>query len=220
MDANFWHQRWEQKQIAFHELEANPLLVKYFDLLSVPKGSRIFLPLCGKTLAIRWLLSNGYRVAGSELSGIAIKQLFSELALEPNITAINQIGCYSADNIDIFVGDIFDLSGGVLGRVDAIYDRAALVALPETMRKRYAAHLMEITARAPQLLICYDYDQSLLDGPPYSVADEEVHRHYQDSYDVTLLASVDVIGGLKGKCPAKENAWLLKQRDPNPGRHP
>ncbi len=220
MDANFWHQRWEQNDIAFHEREANPLLVKYFDLLSLSKGGRVFLPLCGKTLAIHWLLSNGYRVAGSELSEIAVKQLFSELAIEPNITAINRIRYYSADNIDIFVGDIFDLSAGVLGRVDAIYDRAALVALPETMRNRYAAHLMEITARAPQLLICYDYDQRLLDGPPYSVAKEEVHRHYQDSYDVTLLASVDVIGGLKGKCPAKENAWLLKQRDSNPGRHP
>ena len=74
------------------------------------------------------------RVAGSELSEVAVKQLFSELAIEPKITAIDDIRRHSADNIDIFVGDIFDLSRGVLGRVDAIYDRAALVALPETMR--------------------------------------------------------------------------------------
>jgi thiopurine S-methyltransferase len=220
MDANFWHQKWEQNDVAFHEREANPLLVKYFDLLSLSQGSRVFLPLCGKTLAIHWLLSNGYRVAGSELSEIAVKQLFSELAIEPNITAIKEIRCYSADTIDIFVGDIFDLSRSVLGRVDAVYDRAALVALPETMRNRYAAHLMEITNRAPQLLICLDYEQSLLDGPPFSVADEEVHRHYQDSYDLTAIASVDVIGGLKGKCRAKENVWLLKQRERHPGRHP
>jgi thiopurine S-methyltransferase len=126
---------------------------------------------------------------------------------------INEIRCYSAENIDIFVGDIFDLSRSVLGRVNAIYDRAALVALPETMRNRYASHLMAITNRAPQLLICLDYDQSLLDGPPFSITDHEVNRHYQGSYDLTLLASVDVVGGLKGKCQAKENVWLLKQRD-------
>jgi len=213
MDVNFWHQRWELNEIAFHEREANPLLVKYFDLLSLTKGSRVFLPLCGKTLAIHWLLSNGYRVAGSELSEIAVNQLFSELAIEPNITAFSQIRCYSADNIDIFVGDFFDLSRGMLGRVDGIYDRAALIALPETMRNRYAAHLMQITARAPQLLICLEYDQSLVDGPPFSVTDKEVCRHYQESYYLTALASVDVVGGLKGKCPAKENVWLLKQRD-------
>jgi thiopurine S-methyltransferase len=220
MDPNFWHQRWEDDDIAFHERDANPLLVKYFDRLSLAKGSRVFLPLCGKTLAIHWLLSNGYRVAGSELSEIAVKQLFSELAIEPNVTAINQIRCYSADRIDISMGDFFDLSRGVLGRVDAIYDRAALVALPATMRNRYATHLMEITAQAPQLLICLEYDQSLLDGPPFSVTDKEVHRHYQDSYDLTALATVDVIGGLKGKCPAKEHVWLLKQRKLHPGRHP
>jgi thiopurine S-methyltransferase len=213
MDAHFWHQKWEQNDIAFHERDTNPFLVKYFDLLSLSKNNRVFLPLCGKTIAIHWLLSNGYRVVGSELSEIAIKQLFSELAIEPKIKAINEIRCYSADNIDIFVGDIFDLSRGVLGRVDAIYDRAALVALPETMRNRYTAHLMEITNIAPQLLICLDYDQSLLDGPPFSVTETEVHRHYQDSYDLTALASVDVVGGLKGKCPAKENVWLLKQRN-------
>ena len=213
MDAHFWHQKWEQNDIAFHERDTNPFLIKYFDLLSLSKNNRVFLPLCGKTLAIHWLLSNGYRVVGSELSEIAIKQLFSELAIEPKTKAINEIRCYSADNIDIFVGDIFDLSRGVLGRVDAIYDRAALVALPETMRNRYTAHLMEITDRAPQLLICLDYDQSLLDGPPFSVTETEVHQYYQDSYDLTALASVDVVGGLKGKCPAKENVWLLKQRN-------
>ncbi len=171
MDANFWHQKWEQNDIAFHEREANPFLIKYFGLLSLSKGSRVFLPLCGKTLAIHWLLSNGYRVVGSELSEIAVKQLFSELAIEPNITDINEIRCYSAEDIAIFVGDIFDLSRSVLGRVDAIYDRAALVALPETMRNRYAAYLMEIANCAPQLLISLDYDQSLLDGPPFSVTD-------------------------------------------------
>jgi len=164
-------------------------------------------------LDIHWLLSNGYRVGGSELSEVAVKQLFSELAIEPKITAIDDIHRHSADNVDIFVGDIFDLSRGVLGRVDAIYDRAALVALPETMRGRYAAHVIEITDRAPQLLICYDYDQSLVDGPPFSVSNQEVNRRYRDSYDLTPLASVEVIGGLRGKYPARENIWLLKRRD-------
>jgi thiopurine S-methyltransferase len=101
----------------------------------------------------------------------------------------------------------------VLGRVDAIYDRAALVALPETMRGRYVGHLIEIIDRASQLLISYDYDQSLVDGPPFSVSNEEVNRLYRDSYDLTPLASVEVVGGLKGKCPARENVWLLKRRD-------
>jgi thiopurine S-methyltransferase len=98
----------------------------------------------------------------------------------------------------------------MLGPVDAIYDRAALVAFPEDMRNRYTAHLRGMTGKAPQLLICYDYDQSLVQGPPFSIRNEEVHRHYADHYEVTLMASTDVSGGLKGKYPAKENVWRLK----------
>jgi thiopurine S-methyltransferase len=83
------------------------------------------------------------------------------------------------------------------------------VAFPEEMRKRYTAHLTGMTGQAPQLLICYDYDQSLMEGPPFSVSDDEIKRHYAVHYDVTLISSTDVSGGLKGKCPAKENVWLL-----------
>ena len=209
MDASFWHQRWGANDIPFHERAANPLLVKYFQALSLGKGGRVFLPLCGKTLDIGWLLSNGYDVAGAELSEIAVKQLFIELGMEPEISEIETLQHYRAKSIDIFVGDIFHLSSKTLGSVDAIYERAALVALPGEMRDRYAAHLMEMTSKAPQLLICYEYDQALMEGPPFSISNEEVHRHYEGHYELTLLERANVLGGLKGKCAAKENVWLL-----------
>jgi thiopurine S-methyltransferase len=210
MDASFWHQRWEKNEIAFHQTKANPLLVEYFHQLSLAKGNRIFVPLCGKTLDISWLLSNGYCVAGAELSQIAIEQLFMELGVQPTISGVGEVDQWSAKDIDIFVGDIFAVSRRILGPVDAVYDRAALVAFPEEMRNRYTAHLTEITDKAPQLLITYDYDQNAMEGPPFSISNEEVKRHYRVNYDVTLIASADVPGGLKGKCAAKENVWLLK----------
>lgn len=209
MDPSFWHQRWERNEIAFHESTANPLLVEHFHNLGVAKDGRIFVPLCGKTLDISWLRSHGYRVAGAELSQRAIEQLFLGLGEQPAISAIGQVEQWSAPHLDVFVGDIFVLSGEMLGPVDAVYDRAALVAFPAEMRHRYTAHLMEMTGKAPQLLICYEYDQRVMDGPPFSVNNEEVARHYAAHHDVTLLASTEVSGGLKGKCPAKENVWLL-----------
>src|SRR5678815_475916 len=212
MEPSFWHQRWEKNEIAFHESKANPLLVKYFQELSLAKGRRIFVPLCGKTLDISWLMSNGYRVAGAELSQIAIEQLFMNLGEQPDISRVGEMDLWSGKQLDIFVGDIFALSRKMLGPVDAVYDRAALVALPEPMRHRYAAHLAELTHKAPQLLICYDYDQRAMDGPPFSIHDEEVHRHYAGNFEVRRLSSTDVSGGLKGKCPAKENVWLLRSK--------
>ncbi|HWF60990.1 MAG TPA: thiopurine S-methyltransferase [Nitrospira sp.] len=211
MNSSFWHQRWENNEIGFHEGKPNQLLVKYFHELSVAKGRWIFVPLCGKTLDISWLLSRGYRVAGAELSQLAIEQLFMELGMQPEIETVGNVEHWSANNLDIFVGDIFAMSGKMLGPIDAVYDRAALVAFPEDLRNRYAAHLMEMTGKAPQLLICYDYDQSLMEGPPFSVSNDEVHRHYAATYDLTPLASTEVSGGLKGKGPARENVWLLKR---------
>lgn len=210
MDASFWHQRWETNDIGFHSSEANPMLVRYFEGLSLEKGGRVFLPLCGKTLDIAWLLSNGYRVAGAELSELAITQLFRDLGIKPDISEIDKVIHYSADNIDIYVGDLFRMSSKTLGTVDAIYDRAALVALPEDMRSRYTSHLRTITDQAPQLLICFEYDQALMEGPPFSVSGEEVYKHYSDSYELTLLGSLYIVGGLKGKCEATESVWLLK----------
>ena len=210
MEASFWLQTWEENSIAFHKSEANPLLVKHFEALSLAEGSRLFLPLCGKTLDITWLLSRGYRVAGAELSEIAIAQLFARLEIDPKISTVGNVDHYRAENIDIFGGDIFDLSSEILGSVDAIYDRAALVALPREMRDRYTAHITKITHSAPQLLICFEYDQSQMSGPPFSISDEEVRQHYEDSYDLSLLSRTDVAGGLKGQYAAKENTWLLQ----------
>jgi thiopurine S-methyltransferase len=209
MDANFWHQRWGKNEIGWHETKVNPLLVQHFNELGLEKGSRIFIPLCGKTLDISWLHAQGYRIAGAELSKVAIEHLFTELGVQPNISARGEGEQWSANHIDIFVGDIFALSTETLGHVDRIYDRAAFVAFPEDMRNRYARHLIEITEKAPQLLICYDYDQRRIEGPPFSIPDQEVKRQYASAYQVRLLSSTEVPGGLKGKCPAKEKAWLL-----------
>ncbi len=212
MDVNFWHQKWEKNEIAFHKSEVNPLLIENIDRLSLTENSRVFLPLCGKTLDISWLLSKGFRVAGAELSRIAIEQLFQELGVKPKISKAAELEHYSAYHLDIFVGDIFHLTAEALGFVDAIYDRAALVALSEDTRRHYAKHLMEITNTAPQLLICYEYDQNKMAGPPFSIGSEEVRRHYLGHYRPNLIDSKNVLGGLKGESEATENVWLLSKQ--------
>lgn len=210
MDPNFWHARWESNQIGFHQPKANAMLVRHLDALGLAGGARIFLPLCGKTLDIGWLLSRGLRVAGAELSEIAVRQLFDDLGVTPRVSTLGALTLYRADGIDIFVGDMFDLTADALGPVDAVYDRAALVALPQEMRPRYAAHLAAITQKAPQFLITFEYDQSVMDGPPFSVVADEVERLYGRTYDLTSQDKAPVEGGLKGICPADETVWLLR----------
>ena len=214
MEASYWHQRWQQREIGFHESKVNPALVEHLDKLGLAKGSRIFIPLCGKTLDISWLLAQEYRVVGVELSPVAIKELFAELSLTPKITPTGALTLYSENVIDIWGGDIFDLSGEMLGSIDAVYDRAALVALPKNMHSRYAAHLISLTYAASQLLITYEYDQNLYDGPPFSVREEELKQIYGDTYQLELLAKDQITGGFKGKVDALNATWLLQKAKP------
>lgn len=212
MEEQFWQQRWTNNQIAFHKAEVNPLLLRNLPSLVLAAGAPVFVPLCGKSLDLHWLLAQGYRVAGAELTQTAVDQLFDELRVTPQVVKLGALARYKADSITIFQGNIFDLTREMLGAVDAVYDRAALVALPEPMRTRYAAHLMTITSRAPQLLICYEYDQACADGPPFSVTETEVRERYGDAYTLRLLERASVEGGLKGTCPATEAVWLMNPR--------
>src|SRR4051812_6258699 len=189
IDASFWHERWQKNEIPFHERKPNPLLVKYFKRLELAKGAQVFVPMCGKTLDIGWLRSRGCRVAGAELSEIAVEQLFAELRLKPIVSKIQggAVTRYVADRVEIFVGDIFDVTRQMLGRIDAIYDRAAFVALPKNVRERYTDHLMRITNKAPQLLVTFDYDQTVMPGPPFAISNSELVERYGKNYDLHLL---------------------------------
>jgi len=211
MDAHFWLGRWERGEIGFHEGRPNALLVKHLSALALARGARVFVPLCGKTADIPWLLSRGFRVAGAELSQLAVKELFAGLGITPAESAAGSLQHYAWQDIDIFQGDLFELTKAALGPVEAIYDRAALVALPEPMRDRYAASLVDQTGGAPQLVISFEYDQALVSGPPFSVPADEIRRLYGARYEITLLESAPVEGGLRGH-PASETAWALRKK--------
>ena len=213
MEHSFWHDRWATNQIGFHQPAANPLLVTHCADLALPSAGRVLLPLCGKTLDIAWLLAAGYQVVGVELSELAVQQLFAELGATPCIQVLNDaLQRYETDKLTVFVGDIFALNREQLGPVDAIYDRAALVALPAKLRPRYASHLTAISAGARQLLISFDYEQSQLPGPPFAVLAEELSELYGRHYELQALARQPLAGGLKGQCPADEVVWLLQPR--------
>lgn len=210
MQAKFWREKWERRETAFHEGRPNAFLVEVHKQLNLPRGGRFFLPLCGKTCDIGWLLQNGYSVAGAELSEIAVRELFAELEVVPQVSERGALRLYRGPQIDIWQGDIFELDADQLGRVDAVFDRAALVALPPAVRAQYAEHLRRLSGNAPQLLVTYEYNSEEMTGPPFSVEEQEVRQHYSSCYEVRQLASREVPGGFKGKVPTRETAWLLR----------
>ncbi len=192
MQADFWHERWEQNQIGFHEEAINNHLQEFWKTLNVPPGSRIFVPLCGKSRDMLWLLSQGYDVLGVEISPLAVKNFFAENKLEPQMTDYGNFQHWQNDKLTIYQGDFFDLSREHLQDCSAIYDRAALVALPPAMRKQYAKHLMTIAPKISHtLLVTLEYAQNEMQGPPFSVPENEVRTLFEQEFNIECMFAED-----------------------------
>ena len=209
MQHDFWHDKWQNNNIGFHQDQPHTLLTQYFRSLDLKPHARIFVPLCGKSLDISWLINQGYQIVGIDLSPIAIQDLISNLGLSFKEAQSGELTHYQHPQIELFVGDFFQLTAQQLGDVDAIYDRAALIALPPQMRSQYTQHLLDITKQAPQLLISLEYDQNSLKGPPFSVPEHECELHTLAIAMQAFLAILDEIAKIK-------NCFYKNQRESHP----
>jgi thiopurine S-methyltransferase len=194
MQAEFWHERWEQNQIGFHQDAINDHLQAFWEQLPVPAGSRIFVPLCGKSSDMLWLRSQGFDVTGIEISPIAVRDFFRENQLEPRITPQGKFEHWEADGLAILLGDFFDLNAADVADCAGVFDRASLIALPPPMRARYAEHFMAILPPAVQtLLVTMEYPQTEMNGPPFAVEELEVRGFYEEHYTVERLFAADIL---------------------------
>ncbi|MDO8812629.1 MAG: thiopurine S-methyltransferase [Gallionella sp.] len=194
MKKDFWLERWERKEIGFHQSDINPYLRQYWQELHLARDSEVFVPLCGKSNDLLWLRQQEHPVLGVELSAIAAQAFFEENGYIPHRAASVNFACYEADHIRILCGDFFDLGKGDLAKVGAVYDRASLVALPPDMRERYVHHLVGILPPATRiLLITFDYPQPEMAGPPFAVSPGEVETLYRPYAEIRQLAQLDVL---------------------------
>ena len=194
MQPEFWHHRWERNQIGFHLQEVNPYLRRLWPTLDVAQGSRVLVPLCGKSLDLSWLAAQGYDVLGIELSQTAVEQFFAEQKVMPNIRQQGAFKVYEAGPVRIMCGDIFALSAADVADCSAFYDRAAMIALPVEMRAAYAGRLTQILPNGCKgLLITLDYDQSQMKGPPFSVPHAEVESLLCPAWSLEVVEQPDVL---------------------------
>jgi thiopurine S-methyltransferase len=192
LQASFWHERWKKNQIGFHQSEVNSLLEDHWPRLGIEADETVFVPLCGKSLDMQWLRSRGHPVIGIEFSPIAVEGFFDEAGLVPHREDKSAFTRYSANAIDLFCGDLFELTKAELSKVRGVYDRGSLIALPPDLRVRYAKQLAKtLPERVSILLITIEYDASTMDGPPHSVPASEVEELFGESFRVEVLSSSD-----------------------------
>ncbi|PIR21685.1 MAG: thiopurine S-methyltransferase [Deltaproteobacteria bacterium CG11_big_fil_rev_8_21_14_0_20_45_16] len=189
----FWLERWNSEDTPWHQEKPEELLLKHF---SASRGARVLVPLCGKSLDMLWLSHQGYQVVGIELSELAGKSFFKDHNLEFQKISRPPFKMLKTEKIEIFCGDFFELSPEILGPIDAIYDRAALIALKPELRESYIKILKRLVqksnpAKFEWLLIGRQNQVRDLEGPPYDLSEDDLKTLCGEDFIVEVLDRVE-----------------------------
>jgi thiopurine S-methyltransferase len=204
MEPDFWLERWSEGRIGFHLPRVNPHLERHHDVLS-PR-CRVLVPLAGKTLDLWWLREQGHEVTAVELSPLACGDLFREAGVRPQVTEEGPFRAWRVPGLTVLQGDVRDLPAHP--RFDAVWDRAATIALPPPLRER-AAHAVAaaLTPGAVTLLVTIERHSGGPEGPPFSVPEAEVRRVFQPLHTIERLAGPTPAIGMTDI--AVEHVWRL-----------
>jgi thiopurine S-methyltransferase len=193
MDQAFWLNRWSENRIGFHSQDENPLLVEFWKQVAPAETGRVLVPLCGKSVDLKWLSHRGHDVVGVELSDKAARAFAEEQGIAFTETSEPPFTVFRSQRIAIYVGDFMEFSPAIAGQFDFFYDRAASIALPPQMRPRYARQVASLLrSNASGLLISLDYDPPESDGPPFSVSEAEVRTLF-NGFEIHKLDELDIL---------------------------
>jgi thiopurine S-methyltransferase len=211
VEPTFWHERWSQGQIGFHQERVHPALEVHGARFLGDRRQRVLVPLCGKSWDLDWLARQGHDVVGVELSETAVAQFHEEHQRRAEVSQEGPYGVWRSENLTILVGDVFDLPGHVGEDVfDRVWDRASMVALPRPMRDRYTRVVRKVAKGGRLLLSTFRYDTSVMSGPPHSIDPDEVHGAYPG---VEVLEEDDMVPpgfAARGHRRFEQRLWLAE----------
>lgn len=205
-DCSYWIERWDQNEIGFHKPTVHQMLIKHQDkLFADGKPKTIFVPLCGKTLDLKWFADQDIQTTGLDVAEVALKQVFTENGLEWEEKPIPLLGesgklLHTKDGkLKLYCGDMMKFSKDVAGTFDAIWDRGALVALPRADIKRYSQILMNVLKPCGRMLVeLMQYNLSIMDDidpsstkppPPFPMYEEDLKDLYGSDCSVEFVDS-------------------------------
>ena len=194
MQPDFWLDRWRTAQIGFHQAVVDRHLKGYWPLLELPLNSRVFVPLCGKSLDLLWLRERGHSVTGVEISPVALESFLMEHGIPARRRVLSCFDVYEADGFTLFCGDFFKLTPALLGNVFAVYDRAALISWTPSARESYVEQLISLTSPGTQtLMIAVEYPPEQMKGPPFPLTRDTIESLYAGHYSIEQLARHEIL---------------------------
>lgn len=188
MELSYWQSKWRKGKTGFHMNEGYAGLKEHWNSVQIKDNAIVLVPLCGKTKDLLFLSQQCRRVIGVEVSELAVREFIEENNLEAEEFTFADFTIYQTENIEIWQGDFFKLPKHKLPLLDLIYDKAALIALPQDMRANYAAKILElVSAHTKILLHLFFYLQEEMNGPPFSLPIEEVNSHFGKRFTIGIL---------------------------------
>lgn len=224
MDESFWKARWDEGKIGFHEGRPNRWLDRRVDVLEgdppeppeVLAPRTVLVPLAGKATDVSWLAARGHRVVACEIVERAVVDFFAERGLTPERTEAGPFERFVAAGVTFLRGDVFALTPEVTGPVDAVYDRAALIALRPEDRARYVGLLAGLLGPGGRVLLV-GFQHGLPDGPPFDLTPADVHSLWSPFGAVESLGADDVTAESpqftsRGAKRCLEAGWRITRR--------
>lgn len=189
-----WEDKWITGKAPWHKINVNPFLTEFFYRFSDGDftDKRVYVPLCGKALELKWLYDKGMCVVGVELSELAVKSFFEEHNLTYQVETCPLGPVYRHDNhLSIFLCDIFKVDTTVLGGAfDYLWDRGAFEAMVYKEQQKYCDMLDSVlSSKAQGLVECIEYERSMHPGPPYSIPKDEFLKLTDGKFDAEQLCA-------------------------------
>ncbi|XP_072026650.1 probable thiopurine S-methyltransferase [Amphiura filiformis] len=199
MKLGDWVTQWENGRTKFHKSAVHPMLLKHIDRLVEGKDKpRFYLPLCGKSVDLKWLLDRGYAVIGCEIAELGIQQFFEEHDIKYKTEKMTEIEgtVYKGtdDDITIYSCDFFKLTSAIMSKVDCIWDRGSMAAINPEDRQKYSEVIIELMKPDSRYLLdMFQLEHHTFAGPPHNFEPEDAQKLYGTKCTVEHLENVNVM---------------------------
>jgi thiopurine S-methyltransferase len=207
---DFWLDRWKAGKIGFHQEGISPQLIEFWPRL--PQSSRVLVPLCGKSNDMIWLAEQGYQVTGVELSPLAVVQFLGDNELTYDTHQEGELKIHTVRDLPLRIveGDFFNFQED---QFDACYDRAAMVAMPNSKRADYVSHTLERLSPTAWVLLISLFHDGDEQTPPFSVDEEMITSLWGDN--IKKIATEDLVQTTpqykeRGYAIFEESVWHIQ----------
>lgn len=198
-----WSTRWAENKTGWHLDDVNFALRNHSSLLLPSAQRRVLVPLCGKSLDLKWFYDAGHNVVGIEGVEKPVVEFYKEHNIPYVIEPFPGGKLYKSKDgrLHIYCCDLFTLDAATLGKFDSVWDRGSLIAIYEEDTDRYVKLMKSVLAED----FCYlanivEYEPTeTFKGPPRNVPVERVQQLYGDICRVKVLEMIDRSGDEKVK---------------------